>query len=395
MDFLFSSNSWVYYVAVFLCAFTAIIEFAVEDKYTIVGIGEIAEIQNRRKNIVKFIAFILIGYIVFWAAVRNGVADTRTYIQSYNLLKSDVGIFDSFIRNDDGSLDKAPLFISYQILLKKLGFDWHFFLGSIAVFSGLCIYYGISKFSDNVSYSVFLFITSLEFYWLFNGIRQFVVAAMFFVAFRLVVEKKFIKFLLLVFVMYFIHSTAIILIPIYFIVNMKNWDIGISICIIVTMAIVLIFPGKVNVWIDDAFSDYDYLNAVQDDDGVNILRVAVSLVTPVLAYIYRKDIARYNNPYINVMVNFSLITAGLYAIGYVTSGIYVGRLSIYTELFNILLLPFIICRVSSKKIRPILIFCSIVGYLLFFYLQTKDGSTYYTTDLFDSMNMAKDINLFE
>lgn len=159
MDFLFSSNSWVYYVAVFLCAFTAIIEFAVEDKYTIVGIGEIAEIQNRRKNIVKFIAFILIGYIVFWAAVRNGVADTRVYIQSYNLLKSDVGIFDSFIRNDDGSLDKAPLFISYQILLKKLGFDWHFFLGSIAVFSGLCIYYGISKFSDNVSYSVFLFIT--------------------------------------------------------------------------------------------------------------------------------------------------------------------------------------------------------------------------------------------
>ena len=395
MDFLFSSNSWVYYVAVFLCAFTAIIEFAVEDKYTIVGIGEIAEIQNRRKNIVKFIAFILIGYIVFWAAVRNGVADTRTYIQSYNLLKSDVGIFDSFIRNDDGSLDKAPLFISYQILLKKLGFDWHFFLGSIAVFSGLCIYYGISKFSDNVSYSVFLFITSLEFYWLFNGIRQFVVAAMFFAAFRLVVEKKFIKFLLLVFVMYFIHSTAIILIPIYFIVNMKNWDIGISICIIVTRAIVLIFPGKVNVWIDDAFSDYDYLNAVQDDDGVNILRVAVSLVTPVLAYIYRKDIARYNNPYINVMVNFSLITAGLYAIGYVTSGIYVGRLSIYTELFNILLLPFIICRVSSKKIRPILIFCSIVGYLLFFYLQTKDVSKYYTTDLFDSMNMAKDINLFE
>lgn len=395
MDFLFSSNSWVYYVAVFLCAFTAIIEFAVEDKYTIVGIGEIAEIQNRRKNIVKFIAFILIGYIVFWAAVRNGVADTRVYIQSYNLLKSDVGIFDSFIRNDDGSLDKAPLFISYQILLKKLGLDWHFFLGSIAVFSGLCIYYGISKFSDNVSYSVFLFITSFDFSWLFNGIRQFVVVAMFFAAFRLVVEKKFIKFLLLVFVMYFIHSTAIILIPIYFIANMKNWNFGILVCLLMTMALLLLFPNKINLWIDEAFSDYGYLAAVEDDDGVNILRVAVSLVTPVLAYIYRKDIARYNNPYINVMVNFSLITAGLYAIGYVTSGIYVGRLPIYTELFNILLLPFIICCVSSKKIRPILIFCSIVGYLLFFYLQTKDGSMYYTTDLFDSMNMAKDINLFE
>lgn len=395
MDFLFSSNSWVYYVAVFLCAFTAIIEFAVEDKYTIVGIGEIAEIQNRRKNIVKFIAFILIGYIVFWAAVRNGVADTRTYIQSYNLLKSDVGIFDSFIRNDDGSLDKAPLFTSYQILLKKLGFDWHFFLGSIAVFSGLCIYYGISKFSDSVSYSVFLFITSFDFIWLFNGIRQFVVAAMFFAAFRLVVEKKFIKFLLLVFVMYFIHSTAIILIPIYFIANMKNWNFGILVCLLMTMALLLLLPNKINLWIDEAFSDYGYLAAVEDDDGVNILRVAVSLVTPVLAYIYRKDIARYNNPYINVMVNFSLITAGLYAIGYVTSGIYVGRLPIYTELFNILLLPFIICCVSSKKIRPILVFCSIVGYLLFFYLQTKDGSMYYTTDLFDSMNMAKDINLFE
>ena len=388
MEYLITFNEWVYYSAIMLYAFIAVVVYALQDKYSIAAIGPSAGKHQQRTRAVKILTFIMIGYVVFWAAIRNGVVDTRQYIASYEALNPNKRFIDLFARTDGSFNEKAPLFSCYQLILKKLGLNWHWYIGSVAVFSGLCIYYGISKYSDDVALSCFLFIANFEFYWLFNGIRQFIVVAMFFAAFRLIAEKKLLKFLLLVFVMYFIHSTAIILIPIYFIANMKNWGAGIISCIFVTMAVVLLFPSRVNTWIDSAFTDYGYLEAVEGDDGVNILRVVVALVPVILAFFYRKEIREYNNPFINVMVNFSLITAGLYAVANVSSGIFIGRLPIYTETFNILLLPFIIHKIVSKEDKPILYFCCMVGYFLFFHLQAKNGGIYYTTDLIKGMDLG-------
>ena len=51
---------------------------------------------------------------------------------------------------------------------------------------------------------------------------------------------------------------------------MKNWSWGISACILTTMTIVLLFPDQINLWIDESFMDYGYLEAIENDDGVNI-----------------------------------------------------------------------------------------------------------------------------
>lgn len=391
MAYLFTSNEWVYYSAILLCMFVAIIVYALEDKQAMVTIGPNAQEYQQKTRAVKVLTFVMLGYVVFWAVIRNGVVDTRQYIISYNAIDPDLKILDVFKMKDGSFDDKAPLFKAYQLILRKLGLNWHWYLGSIAVFSGLCIYYGVSRYSDDVALSCFLFIADLEFYWLYNGIRQFIVVAMLFAAFRLIVEKKLIWFLLFVFVMYFIHTTAIVLIPIYFIANMKNWGVGIFSCILATITVVLLFPDKVNTWIDNAFTDYGYLEAVEGDDGVNILRVAVALVPPSLAFIYRKEISEYNSPYVNVLVNLSLITAGVYAVARVSSGIFIGRLPTYTETFNILLLPFIIHHAVPKKVKPVLYFCCVAGYLLYFHTQAKDGGIYYTTDLIDGMDLGGEV----
>lgn len=390
MGYLFDINEWVYYSAILLCAVLGIIIYALQDRYSIAAIGPSSDSSQKRARVIKIFTFIMLGYIVFWAAIRNGIVDTREYIMSYEMLDPNSKFIDIFSKTDGSYDNNAPLFKIYQLILKKLGFNWHWYLGSVAVFSGLCIYYGISKYSDDVVLSCFIFIADLEFYWLFNGIRQFIVVAMFFAAFRLMAEKKLLKFLIFVFVMYFIHTSAIILIPIYFIANMKNWSVGIFACIFTTMVIVLLFPNQVNNWIDKAFGDYGYLDAVSaiNDDGANILRVAVALVPSVLSFIYRKEIQSYNNPYVNIMVNLSLITTGLYAVANVSSGIFVGRLPIYTETFNILLLPFIIHQVVPKKAKSIIYISCILGYFLYFHLQARNGGLYYTTDLIDGMDLG-------
>lgn len=326
----------------------------------------------------------MIGYIVFWACIRNGVADTSEYIYGYEHLDINQSVFDVFkakLLNEE----KAPLFKAFALLCAKAGFSYTVYLSIIAIISGICLIYGISNFSDDVTLSCFLFVASMDFFWLFNGIRQFLVACIFFACLRLIVEKKTVKFLIMVAILYLIHSSAIILIPIYFISNFKSWSLKIWVCIITVVALVILFPDQINNWLDDSFVEYGYAEATKNDDGVNFFRVLVAAVTPTIAFLFRPNVESYKNKYIEVMVNMSLITVGLYAVGVVTSGIFIGRLPIYTELFNMIILPFLIERVIPRSLKPIIWILCIGFFLLFFYLQTRN--IYYTTFLFDSMNL--------
>jgi len=379
---MFTFNTWVYYLAIVLCGVGALILNAGQTEYSLIDATSGKGIKRQKQ--VYLVAFLLMGYIVFWASIRNGVVDTAEYISGYLRLDETRSIKSFFL--DDS--EKAPLFRAFQVLLKRWGLNWQQHFAVIAVISGLFMFYGISKYSDDVPFSMYLFITGLHFYWMFNGIRQFLVASVVFACLKLFVEKKFWKLLIIVFVLYLIHKTVWIIMPIFFIANMKNWSYGIYACILATMAVVILFPNQFTVLLDDSMEDYNISEQLSHDDGVNILRFLVSMVTPTLAFIYKEKIAKFNNPYINVMVNMSLITGGLYAVGVVTSGIYMGRLPLYTDLFGLILLPFIIKRVLPKNMRGPIGVAAILLYLLYFYLQAKDGGIYYTTNWFPKMDLG-------
>lgn len=68
----------------------------------------------------------------------------------------------------------------------------------------------------------------------------------------------------------------------------------------------------------------------------------MAAVPSVLAFICRENIKEYNNKHINLWINTSVITVVLYTVGVISSGVFVGRLPIYTEIYNVLLLPFLL-----------------------------------------------------
>lgn len=368
------TNVWVYY-SFFLVILVFGLLFSKYEYAPVFSNGE----YKRNKN-AMIISFILIGYITFWAAVRNGVADTSTYIDGYKMLNSNRNILEVFKGEE-----KAPLFLVYQIILKRFGFDYHFYLASIAVISGICIAYGIGAYSESVFFSAFVFVASTNCMWMFNGIRQFLVVTIIFALTRLIVEKKLFKFLILVFILYFVHKSCIIMIPIYFVLNFKPWSWQIAVCILTTMAVVLFFPQLFIELLDSSMEGYNITEQLKEDDGVNILRVFVAAAPAILAYVYRSKIKGYDNRYVDLWVNASVITVGLYSVGVISSGIFVGRLPIYTEIYNILLLPFILKRIIPQESKAFLYIACVGFYMLFFYLMTKNS--YYTTDLFASMNL--------
>jgi hypothetical protein len=79
----------------------------------------------------------------------------------------------------------------------------------------------------------------------------------------------------------------------------------------------------------------------------------------------------------NLCVNASMITMALYLVSMVTSGIYVGRLPIYTTLYGYMSLPWIIDTVFERESARFITVLMIACFLGFFYIQMHSTWGYF------------------
>ena len=105
------------------------------------------------------------------------------------------------------------------------------------------------------------------------------------------------------------------------------------------------------------------------DDGTNIFRVLFYAVPTLMSWIYRRYIDRANNPMINMCVNLSIISTGVYVLSYFTSGILIGAIPIYFSLSNYILIPWLIDEVFDKETANLVTIVFVAVYCFFFYYQ--------------------------
>lgn len=322
-------------------------------------------------------AIIAMGYIVFWAALRSGFADTSAYVFSFNV--APVGTQAAFEGLNKGG--KSPYWGFLQILFKThISSDFHWWLAAIAILSGIPLMLVFRKKSVDYLFSVFLFIASTTFSWMFNGIRQFVAAVILFGFYYLLIERKRLLFIGIILLCSLIHTSAIIMLPAVFFIEYKPFGKMMSFFVILVLGSAF-YVGSMMDTMDVILNDSAYhenLSQFVEDDGAHPLRVLFEFIPVVMAFIKRKQIAALNNSFINLSINMSTVSAGLYFIAMLTSGIMIGRLPIYFSLYNFILIPFLINYIytSYKKLLYTLFF---IIYLAFYFLLTPHY--YYISDI--------------
>ena len=317
-----------------------------------------------------FMAVVTFAVIVFFAGARSHIADTTAYIQmfkDYPLFQNahDV-IFDSSARE--------PGFRLFSILIKTFISDnYTVWLSIIAVISGICVMFPLYKYSCNFGVSAFLFMASCQFSWMFNGMRQFLVAAIIFSCTGLILKNKTLLYILIVCVLSTIHQSALLLIPMYFIAQGEPWNkrtmlfIG---CIVLAM----LFATRFTNMLTDVVEQTDYASSVNEfkatDDGTSPIRILVESIPIILAFLYRNKIKDKLTPIIKLSINMSLIASGLYIISKIaSSGILLGRLPIYFSMYNLILLPWLLKNIFEKKEKDLVYYIMIICYVAFFYYQ--------------------------
>lgn len=322
-------------------------------------------------------AIISMGYITFWAALRSGFVDTFAYIRGFKHAPTGLdAAIKAFV--DD---DKSPGFEFLQIIFKTyISTDYHWWLAMIAVATAVPIIIVARKYSTNYLYTIFLFIASTQFSWMFNGIRQFLIAAIMFGCTGLLEDRKALKYIAVILLCSTIHKTVLIMLPMYFFVTDKPFGKRMLLFVLAVLSCAITIAPLMDT-MDTVLQGTAYaqnLEQFAEDDGVHPLRVALSAVPVILAFFKQKQIARMNNRFVNICVNMSTVSAGLYFVGMLTSGIMIGRLPAYFIMYSFILIPLLIDTVY-RKWRLLFYAGFTIVYLIFYYLMSQNF--YYLSDI--------------
>ncbi|MEG0180323.1 MAG: EpsG family protein [Romboutsia sp.] len=328
-----------------------------------------SNLYENRVNIIM--AITIFSIIIFFAGYRTSVADTGAYIRMFNQypFMSDA---KDIIMNQEA---REPGFRFFSIFVKTyISENPNIWLSIIAVISGVGIMYPLYKYSCNFGISTFLFVASTQFSWMFNGMRQFLVAAIIFSCTSLILKKRTLLYIVIIVLLSTFHKSALILIPMYFIAKEEPWSKRTLIFITVIILIIL-FTNKFTSILDVIIQNSDYSSSIDEfkstDDGTSLIRILVESVPIIIAFIFRNKIKYKLTPVIKLSINMSLIATGLYIISKIAkSGIMLGRLPIYFSLYNLILLPWLIKNISEdKKERRLVNYLMVVCYLFYFYYQ--------------------------
>ena len=205
-----------------------------------------------------------------------------------------------------------------------------------------CILKTIFKYSHSVLISTIMWLSIPIFFFLsLNGVRQWMAVAIIFFGYQYIQDRKFLKYLICVFLASMFHKSALIALPFYFIstITFNRWYW------ILFLAIPFALEQTVIHSIQYLFPNYNYLIVGKRLDGGNIMKFLVLFVF-ILLLIFKKnykneDIAQYN-----------LTMAGCIMFIFFQNlmGDGTSRIGLYGLVFSLLSIPLIL-----NSFKPILV----------------------------------------
>lgn len=315
-------------------------------------------------------AVILVLPYIVWAAGRpDSYGDTGVYRATFLNMPVGFSEMSTYI----ASRQKGKAFVLFEYLFKTLvshsDIAFFFAVAAIQLFFIVRIF---RKYSRNYWLSIFLFVASADYLsWMHNGIRQFLAATLIFTCIPLLAKRKYILMILVVLLAVAIHSAALVFLPFVFVINGRAWNAR-TIAFIIALAVAIYFVENLSDFIVEMMKDTAYegdIDIYLSDTGTNILRVLFYAVPTVMSWVYREYIYRENDPFINICVNLSIISTGVYIFSFFTSGILVGAVPIYFSLGNYILIPWLIEEVFDSTSKRIVSIIFVIVYSIFFYYQ--------------------------
>lgn len=316
----------------------------------------------------KYSEYIFIGITVlifiFVAGLRSNIGDTSVYVEQYTNLV-----------NFNGELEgKDKGFTVFILILYNICTDPQFMIFVTAFITQVYNFITMYKYKSYFELESYMYIASGSYLVTMNGIRQALAGAVMFAYTHLIIKGKFIPYLLIVLLMSTVHNSALIMIPVYFIVRQEAWSKNTFIIIGLSSIGFLFFYQLVPIMMDilgnSTYTEYEEALLIAGQ-GSSFMRVLVYAVPVILSY-WHRDRIKEMWPESNVFINMSLLN--LIVITFSLYNWIFARFSIYFQMYNFILLPFIIKNCFKRRQeRDLIYYLFLICYFIFFYREQVIG----------------------
>jgi transmembrane protein EpsG len=325
--------------------------------------AKISGVEAKSYKIEKLGSSVVIILLTVISGLRSGIGDTGYYMYSYVNLSLDINSI--FELRDWG-------FLLYQSVLRLLFPHPQALLIVTAFITLLLIVKNLVRFSYSLSFSIFLFLTSGIYLSTMNGMRQYLAASIIFIASIFLFKKDRFKYLLMILLASTLHNSALVMIPVYFIVHRKAWSKLNIVIYTILIAIALNF----NVFFDTfstllSNSQYSFYIGTFGSDyyqGTNILRIIFGSLPLLLSFFYRKRLSE-NLMYYDIYSNFA--TLSFIMLLYASNNWLFARLNFYFGLYNLIFIPAIVFICFKPKQRLLVSYITFLTYVTFLYFEMR------------------------
>jgi transmembrane protein EpsG len=338
---------WINLVLVFLFSY-----FARYFSSTLVFNGSLMSIKPN-----KLFAFGTMLSFIFVSGLRNNIGDTPFYKHTY--------VINDFNWEFVKAQDEVG-FAVLQMILKRYSDDPQILIFTTALITNVLIIIGLYKYSRLFELSIYVYITGGLFLVTMNGIRQCLATAIIFIGTKYLINGNWFKYILIVIFASLFHQSALILIPIYFLVRYKAWTKATLILLSFSVIIVLGFNQFSKVLFSVIENSQYGVYSQFDEGGASVIRVFVFAMPLVIAFFGREKL-REIYPESDYIVNMALIGLSFMIIS--TSNWIFARFNIYFELYQIILISWIV-KVFREKDQRLVYYAIILCYFAYYFYES-------------------------
>lgn len=246
---------------------------------------------------------------------------------------------------------------------------WFFLMSCVTVCGAV---YAIYKYNESFSMGMLLYLFLGCWHNSFNVVKQCAAVSVLLLGQKFLLEKKFVKWSMVCVAAASFHISALLMIPVYFFVTREATLKQIVVAFVVSIVVSISYDRLMDVMmILKDLSETDVSRSVATR-GVNVFRVAVNFAPLILVLFFKKNCALYDEKY-RTWTNMSILNAALYFAG--MNSVYLTRFCLYTEAYNVFLIPYLISRSKRKTNQRIIFSSCLFLYFLFWMYDLQKGST--------------------
>lgn len=321
-----------------------------------------------------FSAAAVVAYALF-VGLRTSYNDTANYIRSFNGAVP----LSEFLKDPERmNLFHNPLFYGFIAWMRGLTDNYHVFFMVVAVFNAVLLIRFFRKHSyGHFAYAILLF-------WGYGvgifgaaAMKQITAMAVLTLAYEALIKRKWIRFLVAVLIASLIHTYAILFLAMAFFFS-RPWDWRTTLLIVITSMVLLAFNPTIASVLDyaDELGKSVATYEVFDGHGMNIFRVLVFAIPPILLFVYRRRLIPLMDQAQYVLANMSIICFMFILLGSVEGANMFGRLATYFAFGNICLLGWTIEQLFDDASQRILFLLSTTLFIVFIWTDNRSIDSY-------------------